>query len=187
MPFPSFFVFVHFCKKTQYMLILNHAIHSNMQHRDEVFDTHPKALILLHGISHVFVLPPGPQCAAKQLFPTNTVPRDVYLLETLLFTVHSASSCFQRRYFIGWLNELYLQTPQDLPNNQNAQKPNFYQLINLLVVNTPKVYQLINFLVVGDHLFYQLINFSAWGDQFLYQLINFLVLVCHCLYQLIKF
>ena len=78
-----------------------------MQHRDEVFDTHPKALILLHGISHVFVLPSGPQCAAKQLFPTNTVPKGVYLLETLLFTVHSASSCFQRRYFMGWLNELY--------------------------------------------------------------------------------
>ena len=155
MPFPSFFCLRAFLqKKTQDMLILNHAIHSNMQHIGMKCLTHIQRLLFYSmGSAMCLFCLQGPNVLQSNFFPTNTVPRDVYLLENLLFTVHSASSCFQRRYFIGWLNELYLQTPQDLPNNQNAQKPNFYQLINLFVVNTPKVYQLINFLVVGDHFF----------------------------------
>ena len=73
-----------------------------MQYRDEVFDTHPKALSRSYstswsqpGFPFAFRAP----YAAKQLFSTNTVSKGVYLIETFLFIVHLASSCFQRRWY----------------------------------------------------------------------------------------
>ena len=123
--------------------------------------------------------------AAKQLFTTNTFPKDMYLLEHLL--VQSLSSQ-------QWLpaQVLYMRTmhtPQELHGSIWLTlhiKSQTLSIDKLSGGQTTKSLSIDKLLVVGGTFFYQLRNFSVWITKIFYQLINFWISTCQILCQLIN-